>query len=88
MIEAAHKQLKYPFLYHHSIADFKALQKFIHQAIDDYNNRPHNALNGLTPLEVLNGKQFDKTNHQQQVAAAKAARMAQNKRAVFGIYSF
>ncbi|NII26638.1 hypothetical protein HB364_16230 [Pseudoflavitalea sp. X16] len=88
MIEAANKQLKYRFLYHRSIPDFAALQKFIAQAIEDYNNRPQAVLNGLTPLEVLNGKRYDKETYRQQIYAAKANRMAHNKRTSCCSYSF
>lgn len=87
MIEAAHKQLKYRFLYHYPIADYKALLKFIQQAIDDYNNRPHHALNGLTPKEVLHGKQYDKAGYHQQMATAKTSRVSENKRTAC-CYSF
>jgi putative transposase len=49
MIEAANKQLKYRFLYHHHIADDDALVKYVEQSVNDYNNRPHHVLHGLTP---------------------------------------
>lgn len=88
MIEAANKQLKYCFLYHRSIPDFAALQKFIAQAIEDYNNRPQAVLNGLTPLEVLHGKRFDKEAYHIQITAAKVNRVAQNKRTACCSYSF
>ncbi|WP_315814202.1 integrase core domain-containing protein [Paraflavitalea speifideaquila] len=88
MIEAVNKQLQYRFLYHRSIPDFAALQKIILQAIEDYNNRPHAALNGLTPLEVLHGKRYDKATYHQQVNAARAHRIAQNKRTSCGSYTF
>lgn len=88
MIEALHKQLKYRFLYHQSIADHKALLRFIVQAIEDYNNRPHAALNGLTPLEVLNGKRYDKENYRFQILAARTNRLTENKRTACCSYSF
>ncbi|THU40048.1 transposase [Niastella caeni] len=53
MIEAANKQLKYRFLYHHYIADYDALAKYVEQSVNDYNIRPHHVLHGLTPNEVL-----------------------------------
>lgn len=88
MIEAANKQLKYRFLYHQSIPDFQALQKYVCQAIEDYNNRPHAALNGLTPLEVLNGTRYDKDYYRSQIIVAKANRIAENKRATCCSFSF
>jgi hypothetical protein len=80
MIEAANKQLKYRFLYHKQIYDFFALLNYIVEAIEDYNNRPHDVLNGLTPLEVLDGMRFDPKPYRQQIAAAKVTRTTQNKK--------
>ena len=80
MIEAVNKQLKYRFLYHHPIANHAALINYLQQAVQDYNNRPHNILNGLTPLEVLDGKTFDRDTCQQQTALARNARIAEKKR--------
>jgi len=88
MIEAANKQLKYRFLYHQQLADFDALVKYVQLAVDDYNNRPHNALNGLTPLEVLHGKTIDTIARQQQMAAAKTTRLSENKKIKCCHYSF
>lgn len=81
MIEAANKQLKYRFLYHHKIADFDELTKYIKLAIDDYNNRPHHVLNGLTPQEVMNGKMPKNVNYTAQLQQAKIHRIQQNKQA-------
>lgn len=88
MIEAAHKNLKYRFLYHKHIADFNSLCQYLPQAIEDYNNRPHDVLSGLTPLEVLNGKTIDKTSCYHQMQAAKAVRIAENKQQKCCSYSF
>jgi hypothetical protein len=88
MIEAANKNIKYHFLYHRHIPDFESLIRYLKEAIDDYNNRPHDVLNGLTPLEMLNGKQFDKTALQSQIANAKAARINENKQFKCCNYSF
>ncbi len=88
MIEAVNKQLKYRFLYHHPIANHAALINYLQQAVQDYNNRPHNILNGLTPLEVLDGKTFDRDTCQQQTALARNARIAENKKIQCCYYSF
>jgi hypothetical protein len=88
MIEALNKQLKYRFLYHHQIADYKALLQFIKKAIEYYNNPPQAVLNGLTPLEALNGNQYDKSLYLQQIIAAKAIRIVNNKRTACCSYSF
>ncbi|GAC1592056.1 MAG: hypothetical protein NVS3B8_05740 [Chitinophagaceae bacterium] len=78
MIEAANKQIKYHFLYHKEIANFEQLQKYLHQAVEDYNNRPHDVLNGLTPSEVLNGRLPVEVNFSKEIAVAKAARLVEN----------
>jgi putative transposase len=88
MIEAANKNLKYRFLYHKHIADFNSLCQYLPQAIEDYNNRPHDVLSGLTPLEVLSGKKFDKTSSSQQMQIAKNIRIKENKQQKCCSYSF
>ncbi|MFT3947195.1 MAG: hypothetical protein QM763_09500 [Agriterribacter sp.] len=88
MIEAANKNLKYHFLYHRHIADFNSLCQYLPEAISDFNNRPHDVLGGLTPLEVLNGKTTDKNTAIAQRQAAKAERIAKNKQQKCCSYSF
>jgi putative transposase len=88
MIEAANKQIKYRFLYHHHITDHAALLKYVQAAVEDYNNRPHDVLNGLTPLEVLNGKRFDQTLTRQEIAIARQTRAIENKKARCCYYTF
>ena len=88
MIEAANKQLKYRFLYCHDIPNAAALADYLDRAIDDYNNRPHHVLGGLTPMEVLNGKQIDQSLIQHSSAQARLARIAENKAAQCCHYSF
>jgi len=77
MIEAAHKNLKYRFLYHKNIPDFNSLCNFLPQAIKDFNNRPHDVLGGLTPLEVLKGKTVNKSNLHTEIIKAKTSRIAE-----------
>ena len=88
MIEAANKQLKYRFLYHHHIPDYNALVKYVVQAVEDYNNRPHHILHGLTPLEVLNGQLPDQHAFAAKIQLAKAARPAENRKTKCCYYSF
>lgn len=88
MIEAANKQLKYRFLYHQHIPDHTALIKYLQQAVEDYNSRPHDVLNGLTPLEVLSGKVFDKEAFHLQLIHAKNTRIAENKKIRCCYYTF
>jgi putative transposase len=60
MIEAANKQLKYRFLYHQKITDISHLKDYLNKAVLDFNHCPHGVLNGLSPMEVLQGKTYDK----------------------------
>ncbi|MBK9635361.1 MAG: transposase [Bacteroidetes bacterium] len=80
MIENANKQLKYCFLYHQKIEDFEHLLPFVQKAIEDFNNRPHGVLNGFTPMEVLNGQLPLKIDYSEQLAIAKANRIALNRK--------
>jgi len=69
MVEASHKILKYRFLFHHEIPSGDALTKHLEYSITVYNNiRPHGSreLNGLTPLQRLNGitRDYEKLKEQ------------------------
>jgi len=88
MIEAANKQIKYHFLYHKEIANFEQLKDHLHHAINDYNNRPHDVLKGLTPIEVLNGKLPANVSFANQIAKAKVERLKENKACKCCSYSF
>jgi hypothetical protein len=88
MVEAVNKQLKYRFLYHQHIANHTALDNYVEQAIADFNNRPHDVLDGLTPPEILNGKFFDKERWQQQMLLARTGRIIENKKNKCCSYSF
>ena len=80
MIEAANKQLKYRFLYHHHIADYDALVKYVEQSVNDYNNRPQHVLYGLTPFEVLQGQTPNPNAYATKILQAKANRLIENKK--------
>ncbi len=80
MIEAANKQLKYRFLYHHHIADYDALVKYVEQSINDYNNRPHHVLFGLTPSEVLQGQIPTPDKYAELIQQSRTNRLRENKK--------
>lgn len=88
MIEAANKQLKYQFLYHHHISDYDALVKYVEQSVNDYNNRPHHVLHGLTPIEVLQGQIPSPHSYTNQIQQAKANRLTENKKIRCCFHSF
>jgi len=60
MIEAVNKRLKYDYLFTRDFLDFEETEKFLRFAIDEYNNKPHGSLYGLTPKEVFEGMIPDK----------------------------
>jgi putative transposase len=78
MIEAANKQLKYRYLYHKTIPSFNELGIYIKEAVDDFNNRPHAVLKGLTPLEVLSGESNSVITA--EIEKAKIDRIIENKK--------
>lgn len=79
MIEAAHKQLKYYYLNHQYLPTFEYMPQHIETAVADFNNRPHDVLNGLTPIEVLNGPIY-KIVMPEDILKAKAARIIENRK--------
>lgn len=52
LIEAHNKILKYNYLYRMNIPDGKHLRRIFPSIVDDFNNRPHVSLAGLTPNEA------------------------------------
>ncbi|MEO8772123.1 MAG: hypothetical protein ABI402_18635 [Ferruginibacter sp.] len=88
MIEAANKNIKYRFLYHQHIADFNELCKYLPLAVDDFNDRPHDVLSGLSPLEALKGITVDKNKLHTNMLLAKAERILQNKKTSCCSFSF
>ncbi len=69
LIEAHNKILKYNYLYRMDIHDGTHLNIVLLKIVDDFNNRPHISLDGLTPNEAEQNIQLDRTklsNHIQQ----------------------
>jgi putative transposase len=79
MIEAANKQLKYRFLYHQKINDFSQLKDYLSKAILDFNHRPHGVLNGLSPMEVIQGKTYNKENQNNLLSLSAQRRISENQ---------
>jgi len=79
MIEAVNKKIKYEFLFTRSFESFEELEKFLGEAVNEYNNRYHSALYGYTPSEVLNGSVPDKHKFSAQIAQARKERILKNK---------
>jgi transposase InsO family protein len=80
MIEAANKQLKYRFLYHQKINKFLRLKQYVSKAILDFNHRPHGVLNGLTPMEVIQGKTYNKETQNELLSLSIKRRIRDNQK--------
>jgi hypothetical protein len=78
MIEAVNKRIKYDFLFRHELLDLDHVRRFLMTAVEQYNNRPHSALFGLTPQEVFRGAKPDKTLFKDKIEQAKVMRKAEN----------
>lgn len=79
MIEAVNKQMKYAYLFTRDFSDFNHVVKFLKEfAIDDYNNKPHYALYGLTPYEVYNGERPDRLMFHERIKEACKQRLIDN----------
>jgi len=70
LIEAVNKILKYRYLFRVPIPDLGHLATAVMKAIEDYNNRPHWALWGLTPNQVHAGTAFDKEAYRERIRTA------------------
>jgi transposase InsO family protein len=79
MIEAVNKIIKYRYIFRTSIPDLANMESTIAKAIDDYNDRPHYALRGLSPNETHVGIVFDKEAYRQSLLEARARRLVENR---------
>ena len=79
MVEAVNKHIKYYYLFKRDLKDLKDTIRYLSNSIDDYNDKPHGKLNGLTPNEVLNGNDPAKNNYQNDIAEARKKRLFQNQ---------
>ena len=80
MIEAVNKTLKYRHLFQEPIQDFETLERKLEKFIFTYNNRPHTALNGLTPQQVLNGETIDFEKIKKQIESSRIKRIEDNRK--------
>ena len=56
MVEAVNKHIKYYYLFKKDLKDYQETLNYLNRSIPDYNHKPHGALYGLTPSEVLHGE--------------------------------
>jgi len=85
MVEAVNKVVKYQFLFHHDIADFNALERYLVFVVPDYNNRPHSGLGGCTPKQIMTGQYPDYDIIAAQMKMARIKRIEQNRKAGCGV---
>jgi putative transposase len=88
MVEHSHKELKYQWLYHHTINSLQQLNQLLAQYLAEANERPRAVLYGLTPLEVLNGQVPEKHCHTPQLRKATENRKMENKKMKCCAFSF
>jgi putative transposase len=60
MVEAVNKRMKYDFLFTTKLLNIEQTTQYLVYAVEQYNNKPHSSLFGLTPHEVFTGAIPDK----------------------------
>ena len=80
MVEAVNKRIKYDFLFTANLLNIDQVIKYLFYAVEQYNNKPHSALYGLTPTEVFNGILPDKDMYKPAIKQAAKKRKEINMR--------
>jgi putative transposase len=88
MVEYAHKELKYQWLYHHTITSLEQLNQLLAQYLAQNNVRPRSVLHGLTPLEILAGQQPGLQNYAQSINQSMENRKNENRKLKCCSFSF
>ena len=78
MVEAVNKKMKYDFLFTTNLLNIEQTVQYLAYAVEQYNNKPHSSLFGLTPTEVLNGALPDKDMFKPAVRQAAQKRIMIN----------
>ena len=78
MVEAVNKRMKYDFLFTTKLLDIEQTRQFLSSAVEQYHNKPHSALYGLTPKEALNCQLPDKDMFKQAIRQAALKRKSVN----------
>jgi putative transposase len=79
LIEASFKTAKYNYLYRMDIRDGNDLKKSFAFLVQDFNERPHVSLNGLTPNEAEKNTSVDKEQWRAYIKNATEGRIKYNK---------
>ena len=79
LIEAHNKVIKYNCLYRMNISDGSQLMKVFPMIVNDFNNRPHISLDGLTPNEAEQKLMLNRGQLRLHIKKATEARKAYNQ---------
>lgn len=79
LIEAHNKIIKYNYLYRMDVRDGEHLASVFPKIINDFNNRPHISLGGLTPEEAVQGLSLDCKRLTDYIRQAGVERRAYNR---------
>lgn len=79
LIEASFKTAKYNYLYRMDIRDETQLKNAFAFVVDDFNNRPHISLKGLTPNEAEQNHTLNKEPLHNYIKQATDVRLEYNK---------
>jgi hypothetical protein len=79
MVESVNKHMKYYYLFRKELADLGAVQQHLESSVNDYNNKPHGKLFGLTPTEALDGAVPIPNQFHQAIARARKERLQKNQ---------
>lgn len=79
LVEAHNKLIKYQYLYRMNIDDEFQLQQALRQVVEDFNNRPHISLDGLTPNEAEQNYVLDRVQLHRHKLEATSSRKVYNQ---------
>ena len=80
MVESVNKHIKYYYLFKSELKDLKETSSYLLKSIPDYNHKPHGALFGLTPFEVLNGEIPSRDKFTEEKLEARKNRLIMNQK--------
>lgn len=79
MVESVNKHMKYYYLFRKDLANLGTVQQHLESSVEDYNNKPHGKLYGLTPQEALDGAVPVPNQFHQEIARARKERLIKNQ---------
>jgi len=80
MVEAVNKHIKYYYLFKTDLKDYQETVNYLKKSIPNYNLKPHRALYGLTPFEVLNGENPSRNLFKEEKTEARKTRLIMNQK--------